>query len=55
MNQSVRDSQASEDEEISRECELCFGVVMLALRFMERADEGTFILQAHDTICLDLN
>lgn len=30
-------------------------VVVLALRLMERADEGTFILQAHDTIRLDLN
>lgn len=55
MNQSVRDSQASEDEEISRECELCFGVIVMDLRLMGRADEGTFILQAHDTISLDLN
>lgn len=55
MDQSVRDSKVREDEEISRECELCCGVIMVALMFMERAGEGTFILQAHDTVCLDLN
>lgn len=39
MDQGVRDSQVSEYEEISRECGLCCGVIVVALRLMERADE----------------
>lgn len=39
MDQSVRDSQVSEYEEISRECGLCCGVIVMDLRLMERADD----------------